>query len=115
MKEKKEETDSIELKLLYGNRHQLIANPKTVTKDKTKLKNENEWTMYVKFADKSIQANLLIEKVRYHLHEDFGAKYQDAKAVSDSTFEITHRGWGVFTIPIVVYFRRETGLPLEQR
>ena len=71
--------------------------------------------MFVKFAQRNIEANRMIEKVRFGLHETFGMEYMDIKANPSKKFEMGFKGWGVFEIPITIYFRRELCLPPEQR
>jgi len=68
--------------------------------------NKHQWTMFVTFVDKSIAASNLIEKVRYSLHPTFGADYLDKKADQTGRFEMTFTGWGTFTIPITIFFKR---------
>jgi len=71
--------------------------------------------MFVKFADKKISANSMIDKVRFGLHPSFGVDYMDIKANPNDTFEMGFNGWGVFNIPITIHFKRDSGLPPEQR
>ena len=52
----------------------------------------------------------LIEKVRFGLDPSFGVDYMDVKSNADGKFEITFNGFGTFTVPITIFFRRETGL-----
>ena len=71
--------------------------------------------MFVKFVNKDIKANRMIEKVRFGLHETFGMDYMDIKATADDKFEMQFTGWGTFTIPITIHFRRELCLEPAQR
>lgn len=71
--------------------------------------------MFVKFANKDINANRLIEKVRFGLHETFGMDYMDVKANHDGKFEMSFTGWGTFDIPITIHFKRDLCLQPEQR
>ena len=77
--------------------------------------NKHEWTMFVKFFNKKIKANTLIEKVRFGLHPSFGVDYMDQKAGPSGLFEMTFTGWGTFNIPVTIYFKRALNLPPEQR
>ena len=95
--------DQYDLKLVFGNRHREIANPKG--------SNKHEWSIFVKFQDKKINPGELIEKVRFGLHPTFGAPHMDVKAPDHKgNYEMTFVGWGTFTIPITIDFKRATGL-----
>ena len=74
--------------------------------------NNHRWTAFVKFADPKVNqyAMKLIEKVRFGLDPSFGVDYMDVKSNADGKFEITFNGFGTFTVPITIFFRRETGL-----
>ena len=63
--------------------------------------------MFVKFSNKKVSANRLIEKVRFGLHPTFGMDYMDVKANPSGKFEMAFTGWGTFDIPTTVYFKRE--------
>ena len=71
--------------------------------------------MFVKFTNKAIDANRLIEKVRFGLHPTFGMDYMDIKANPSGKFEMAFTGWGTFDIPVTINFRRELCLPPEKR
>lgn len=101
--------DFTELKLVVGNRHE------SVKAKQNRAYNSHRWTMFVKFADKKISANHFIEKVRFGLHPSFGADYMDIKANPDGKFEFGCTGWGTFNVPVTIHFRRECGMPPEQR
>jgi len=104
--------DLFDLKITFGNRHKLIPNGKELKGGEV---NKHEWTMFVKFVDKKINPNNLIEKVRFGLHPTFGMDYQDIKANPDQKFEMKFLGWGTFTIPVTIFFKRECQLPAENR
>mmetsp|Transcript_32792 Transcript_32792/g.50058 ORF Transcript_32792/g.50058 Transcript_32792/m.50058 type:complete len:89 (+) Transcript_32792:960-1226(+) len=57
----------------------------------------------------------MISKVRFGLDESFGVDYMDVRAESAKAFEMTFNGWGTFTVPMTIYWKRETGIkePLE--
>ena len=69
--------------------------------------------MFVKFANKNINENKMIEKVRYGLHPTFGVDYMDVRAGQKPNFEMTFNGWGTFDIPITIFFRRDLCLSPE--
>ena len=71
--------------------------------------------MFVKFAGKNIDANRMIEKVRFGLHETFGMDYMDIKAGPSGKFEMGFTGWGTFEIPVTIHFRRELCLEPAKR
>ena len=92
--------DWLDLKLVYGNRHESVA------ADGYKH-NTHKWTMFVKFANKDVNANSLIEKVRFGLHPTFGMDFMDVKAGPSGKFEMGFTGWGTFDIPTTIHFKRE--------
>ena len=63
--------------------------------------------MFVKCADKKDgDAVRYIKKVRYGLHETFGAEYMEIMGSNDNNkFEMSMTGWGTFEIPITMYLR----------
>ena len=71
--------------------------------------------MFVKFSDKHINANKLIEKVRFGLHPTFGMDHMDVKANPSGKFEMGFKGWGTFDIPVTIHFRRELQLEADKR
>jgi len=100
--------DWVDLKIVFGNRHEAV--PAAGFSGNT-----HKWTMFVKFADKKITANRLIEKVRFGLHETFGVDYKDVKHVTNNAYEMTFTGWGTFEIPLTIHFRRDFCLEPEKR
>ena len=53
---------------------------------------------------------MLIEKVRFGLHESFGMDHIDVKSNAEGKFEFACNGFGTFEIPMTIYFKRETGM-----
>ncbi len=93
-----------EVKIIFGNKHQLIDDHGN---------NKHKWTTFVKFADKKLSAVKLLQKVRYGLHETFGSEYLDVMGSNQNkNFEMTMHGWGTFDIPITLFlrFRLKNGL-----
>lgn len=68
-----------------------------------------------KKGNKPLSANKFFEKVRFGLHETFGAPYMDVRADNQGKFEMTFKGWGTFDIPITLFWKRQVGLEREQR
>ena len=68
--------DYHDLKVIYGNRHELIS-PKGVGRTEN---NNHKWTMFVEFANKKLDPTRLISKVRFGLDESYGIDYMDIKA-----------------------------------
>ena len=71
--------------------------------------------MFVKIGNKNVNANSLIEKVRFGLHPTFGMDYMDVKAGPTQKFEMGFIGWGTFEIPTTIHFKRELCLEPENR
>ena len=101
--------NTIDLKMVYGNRHREVPNPKA-SKRTAGAMNKHEWVMFVKFEDKNIKASTLIEKIRFGLHESFGKDHRDIKPSPDGKFEMKYTGWGIFDIPITIYWKHGTGM-----
>jgi hypothetical protein len=98
LQELRKKCDFIKIKLLYGNTHKLIENPK---KSRTSVDTENKhkWCMFVKAYD--YDSSKVIRKVTFGLHHTFGAKEIEVKS---APFEMIKVGWGSFEIPIKIYF-----------
>ena len=107
VKEQRQKNDgnSVELKIVYGNRHKLLAESKS-----KKFDNKHEWTMFVKFQDANIPASSLIAKVRYGLDPSFGVDHMEIKSTTDNEYVMKFNGFAIFGIPITIFFRRETQL-----
>jgi len=71
--------------------------------------------VFVKANDKNVHLSKIIDKVRFGLHETFGAEYIDARADATGKFEKSFTGWGTFDVPTTIFFKRETGLPIAER
>jgi hypothetical protein len=105
---RKKTKDVFKLRLLYGNTHKLVENPKkSRTADNTT--NKHKWCMFVKTCD--YDTSKLVRKVVYGLHPTFGATEIEVK---EAPFELSRVGWGSFEIPIKIYFQSWMKLkPLE--
>eukprot|EP00347_Sterkiella_histriomuscorum_P016628 403352460 len=102
------EGNQIRIKFIYGNDHKPVQNPKKVGQDNY---NANEWTTFVRLVpNQGLNSNdsikRYIQKVRFGLHPTFGVTEIDVKS---APFQMTRIGWGVFNIPIEIFFRRDTG------
>ena len=91
----------------FGNKHELC--PAAGSKE-----NIHKWTMLVKLSNKKdgkvLPASKFFEKIRFGLHETFGAEYMDVRANQTGNFEMTFKGWGTFDVPTTIFWRREVGL-----
>ena len=54
----------------------------------------------------------LVDKVRFKLNKSFGKENNDINVVTKA--EITYSGWGVLTIPVTIYFKKELKLPKSE-
>ena len=73
--------DIKEVKLVYGNKHELVSDPKSTSAGS----NKHKWTIFVKCADKKDgDAVRYIKKVRYGLHETFGSEYIEIMGSNDN-------------------------------
>ena len=77
--------------------------------------NTHKWTMFVRAANKNIDASKLFEKVRYGLHESFCMEYKDVKQGKEKQYEMTFTGWGTFDIPLTLFLRRDLGYDYDKR
>ena len=93
--------------ITFGNKHEICPAA-------GHSENTHKWTMLVKLNtkkdNKPLPANKFFEKVRFGLHETFGATYMDVKADHAGKYEMSFKGWGTFDIPITIYWRREVGM-----
>ena len=99
-----EESKEINVRITYGNRHEIVQskNPN----------NCHKWTMFVRLEGNQAAANGLIEKVRYGLNPTFGIDHREIKAGPDGKFEITFTSSNPFSIPITITYKR--GLTAER-
>ena len=100
--------DFVDVRIVFGNRHEIVP-------ARGNSENTHKWTMFVKIGNKGINANSLIEKVRFGLHPTFGMDYMDIKAGPSQKFEMGFTGWGTFGIPVTIHFKRELCLEPEKR
>ena len=111
-KESRANNDWHNLKLTYGNRHEIIA-PKGVGRT---ANNDHKWTMFIGFANKKIDATKLISKVRFGMDARYSISYVDIKVPKENgCFEISFTGWDTWTVPITITFKGEVGRESEQR
>jgi transcription initiation factor IIF auxiliary subunit len=79
-----------------------------------------KWTSYVKFLDPAlnnvVDIRKFIRKVRFGLHRDYmeGEFIEVSDRSINNQFEIpTMTGYTQFSMPITIYFQKETGLKQE--
>ncbi len=89
------------IKILFGNRHELITNPKQ-SRSNSECVNKHRWTCFVEIAGEP-DASKLIKKVIFGMHPTFGCSEVN---VTQSPFRISRIGWGTFEIPIKIYFHQ---------
>jgi len=88
--------------VLIGNGHTKVTNALPAG-GSTTLMNEHQWVAYVKTARGSeYTASQLISKVVFELHPTFPSP---TVTVMKAPFEVKRLGWGVFNIPIKVYWK----------
>jgi len=85
----------IKIKFLYGNSHTLVQ-PQPNTR------NSHEWKVYVKPARP--EAKKYIDSVIFRLHNSFSVP---VRTVNKTPFEVKAIGWGYFTIPITIKWKKE--------
>lgn len=102
MESRKHEYDYFLIKCIscrfsIGNKHAKVNTNDT---------NQHRWTLFVEFED-SDQISDLVEKIVVTLHPTF---YNPIVTLTHPPFEITRIGWGVFLIPVKIYWKEWTGL-----
>lgn len=88
------------IKILYGNHHELITNPKQSRSD-SECVNRHKWTCFVEIAGTN-NTSKIIEKVSFGMHPTFGCT---EVVITRNPFSISRIGWGTFEIPIKIYFK----------
>ena len=105
-KEEKElKENEVIIKFTYGNTHEIVKNPGLNRTEKHLRK--HRWRVYVEPFKKRYDINMLIDKVRFELHETFTRK---VKICQKSPFSYKCVGWGSFMLPIDIHFKKWVGL-----
>jgi hypothetical protein len=100
--------DFVKIKILYGNTHKLVENPKK-SRTEPNTQNKHKWCMFVK--TDGYDSEKVIRKVTFGLHPTFGVSEIEVKS---APFAMTKVGWGTFDIPVKIDFCAWTKLkPLE--
>lgn len=73
------------------------------------LKKKHKWSVYVRGLFQE-DLSYLIDKVVFHLHEDFK---KPVRTIREFPFEVREMGWGEFDIPMYIYFHEYTSNPLQ--
>jgi hypothetical protein len=97
---KKTRKNQIRIKLLYGNKHELILDPKE-SRSNSECQNKHRWTVFVEASN--VETKDIIQKVVFGLHPTFGCTKIEVK---HNPYELVRVGWGTFDIPIKIYFRK---------
>lgn len=96
----------IKKKIVYGNSHSYVTEHGV----SSNFSNNHLWKVFLKL-DGDEPALKLIRKVTFMLHPTFRQRQID---VYQEPFEVERIGWGIFEIPIIVYFKKGLNLqPLE--
>lgn len=88
----------IKVRFLYGNTHALVEAA-------AGTENIHEWNAYVKAARP--EAEKYIDSVVFRLHPTF---INPVRTIKRAPFEVKGLGWGYFTIPITIKWKKEYGL-----
>lgn len=92
---KKLNSSLFKIRITYGNRHRLIED------DDDEIRNNHEWKMFVKL-DGIFDEKKFIEKVEFRLHPTFR---DNLIVVENPPYSFARIGWGVFLIPIKIYWK----------
>ena len=71
------------------------------------------WTAYIKFQNPNLKIENFISKVRFGLHKDYNLPFKDIIKSDGNKFTISKEGYTMFSMPISIYFKKETGLTVE--
>jgi len=82
------------LKIVYGNTHRILTAPQD--------HNQHEWKVFVKLANGKLNIDTYISKVVFLLHHTFPDPVMECYC---EPFEVECSGWGVFEIPITIYWK----------
>lgn len=100
-----EDEKKLKVTIRYGNHHSLIRNPaKSLNSDNY---NRHKWTAYVKIIDDELNDEDLIDSVIFELDESFE---NPIRKRSEPPFELTMKGWGSFSIPITINWKKSLKL-----
>lgn len=75
---KLEESKKLKITIKYGNKHELVADPKASGSDKTQ-KNKHKWTAFVSIDHPKVKSKDMIESVKFELHETFRNPIREVK------------------------------------
>ena len=98
----------VELVFEVGNKHELVAKPKK-TRNGLYM-NSHRWTAFVRSVKPNPPMCHFADKVRFGLHETFGVDHIDVRSEAGKNFEISYNGWGTFTVPMTIFWKKKTGL-----
>jgi len=88
------EAQKVKLTFLFGNTHEIVNVPGST--------NSHSWTAFVKLADEEEDIRKYIRKVVFKLHPTFRNPQREVRS---PPFEVSCLGWGVFSIPITIYWQ----------
>ena len=93
------------IKISYGNTHELVQNP-GLNKTGEHLR-KHRWKVYVHAFRGGYDISDLVDKVRFELHPSFS---RTEKICQKAPFVYKCIGWGYFTLPIDIHFKKWMGL-----
>ena len=109
--------DSFDLKIKYGNRHQIIPNAPILKNGK---KRNHQWTVFVQLNHGRIKAQDVFSEVMFTLPPCYSNRYRSVRSDNSvlcrnakSYFECKEAGWGQVNVQIEVTFREDLGYPLR--
>ena len=89
------------IRFKYGNTHRNAKNPSKCRV--TGYLKKHKWSAYIKSLDKKLPDKKCIEKVVFKLDKNsFGT---EEAVVTRAPFKFTSTGWGVFEIPMIVFWK----------
>ena len=75
---------------------------------------EHHWTAYVEvsYKGRKLNANKFISKARFGLNATFAERRVDVRADEDGKYELERSSISSFNMPITIWLRKATGIPV---
>ena len=105
---KERELDSRKLKihLEYGNTHRTLSTEE-LSSAPAYSQNEHQWKVFLRSVTPNLDYSMYIDKVVFTLHPTF---FQPVREVVVPPYEVEGLGWGVFNIPIQIFWKGGLGV-----